>query len=338
MNIKNIGIAIASLLTLSACSQVYSNDIKPVKIDGSSTVFPITEAILESYQSQPAWKQLKNLTIESDFSGTGGGFKKFCAGETDINAASRPISTKEMAACNQSKVRYIELPIAFDAITVVVNPQNTWTDSLTTAQLRTMWETNAEGKITQWNQVDPSYPERPLNLYGPDTKSGTYDYFTQAVIGKPKMSRQDYVFSADDQALVNGVVQDPNALGYFGYAYFEQNQEKLKAIAIDNGKGGVIPSRETVETNQYQPLARPIFIYVNAKNAQDNRALEEFVEFYLQTAPELVSQVGYIPLPEEGYHLAKVQWQKMEVGTVFEGKPQFDLSIGELLRKQANFE
>ncbi|ACK67269.1 phosphate binding protein [Rippkaea orientalis PCC 8801] len=338
LNFKRVGVAIASLLMLPACSQVSSNDIKPIKVDGSSTVYPITQAVLKAYQQQPAWKQVKDLSIEDNFSGTGGGFKKFCDGETDINAASRPIMIEEMAACNQNQVRYIEIPIAFDALTVVVNPKNNWTNTLTVTQLQTAWEAKAEGKITQWNQVDPTYPNNPLNLYGPDKKSGTYDYFREAVLGPNQDTRQDYVFSADDEALVNGVSQDPNALAYFGYAYYEQNQDKLKAVGIDNGQGGVLPSRETVEANQYKPLTRPLFIYVNAKRAQENPALEDFVKFYLEAVPELVTQVGYIPLSEEGYHLAKIQFQRFEVGTVFDGKPQIDLTIGELLRKQAKFQ
>lgn len=338
LNLKKVGIVIAAMVVIPACSQVTSNDIKPINIDGSSTVFPITQAVLKAYQEQPAHKQIQDLTVKDNFSGTGGGFNQFCQGETDINAASRPISTEEMAACNQNKIRYIELPIAFDAITVVVNPQNTWTDSLKVSQLATIWQPNAQNKIIRWNQVNSTYPDRPLTLYGPDKKSGTFDYFTEAIVGQPQASRSDYVFSADDQALVIGVSQDVNALGYFGYAYYQQNPDKLKAVAIDNGQGGVLPSPETVKNNEYQPLARPLFIYVNAKRAQDNRALEEFVEFYLKQVPELVAQVGYIPLPEEGYHLAEVQFQKFEVGTVFDGKPQIDLTIGELLRKQAKFE
>ncbi len=337
-NFTKVVMAIAAITIMPACSQVTSKDIQPIKIDGSSTVEPITQAVLKAYGEQPENKQIKNLTVEDDFSGTGGGFKKFCAGETDINAASRPISTQEMQACNKNQIRYVELPIAFDAITVVVNPRNTWTDTLTVSQLTKMWEPNAKNTVVRWNQIDPSYPDRRLNLFGPDKRSGTFDYFTQAIVGQAKASRSDYVFSEDDEALVNGVAQDPNALGYFGYAYYQQNQDKLKAVAINNGQGGVLPSPETVENNQYQPLARPLFIYVNAKRAQENRALEEFVEFYLKKVPELVTEVGYIPLPEEGYHIAEVQFQKFEVGTVFDGKPQIDLTIGEMLRKQAKFE
>ncbi|MEA5535548.1 PstS family phosphate ABC transporter substrate-binding protein [Crocosphaera sp. XPORK-15E] len=336
-NGKTWGIAFLFVALLSACASVPETAIQPIKIDGSSTVFPITEAVLNNYKTQAANQRIKELKIEGDFSGTGGGFKKFCAGETDVNAASRPISADEMKACNDQEVRYIELPIAFDAITVVVNPKNTWTESLTVAQLKTIWEPAAQDYIKQWNQVDANYPNRPLTLYGPDKLSGTYDYFTQAIVGKEGASRQDYVDSENDEVLVKGVSQDPNALGYFGYAYYQQHQEKLKAVAIDNGNGAVLPSRETVEKEQYRPLARPLFLYVNAKKAQENPALEVFVEYYLEKAPELVAEVGYIPLPPEAYSLAKIQLQRFKVGTVFEGTTNVDLSISDLMRKPAKF-
>lgn len=331
------GIAGISLWLLSACGSVPESAIEPIKIDGSSTVFPITEMVLESYKTEATKQAIKEIKIEGEFSGTGGGFKKFCAGETDINAASRPISSEEMAACGSNEIRYIELPIAFDAITLVVNPNNSWSDTLTVEQLKTIWEPAAENKISQWKQVDGSYPDRPLTLYGPDKLSGTYDYFTKAIVGETGASRQDYVKSKDDEVLVTGVAQDPNAIGYFGYGYYQQHQDKLKAVAIDSGNGGVLPSPETVENEEYGPLSRPLFIYVNARRAQENPALEIFVEYYLEKAPELVAEAGYIPLPADAYHLAKIQLQRFEVGTVFEGGPQIDLTISDLMRKPAKF-
>ncbi|MEA5509932.1 PstS family phosphate ABC transporter substrate-binding protein [Crocosphaera sp. UHCC 0190] len=334
---KTWGIVLTSIALFSACASIPDTAIQPIKIDGSSTVYPITEAVLNSYKTQAANQRIKEIKIEGDFSGTGGGFKKFCAGETDVNAASRPISSEEMTACNNKEVRYIELPIAFDAITVVVNPKNTWTESLSVTQLKTMWEPSAQDYIKQWNQIDANYPNRPLTLYGPDKLSGTYDYFTQAIVGKAGASRQDYVDSENDEVLVKGVTQDPNALGYFGYAYYQQHQDKLKAVAIDNGNGAILPSRETVENEQYQPLARPLFLYINAKKAQENPALEVFVEYYLEKAPELVAEVGYIPLPPEAYKLAKIHLERFKVGTVFEGTTNVDLSISDLLRKPAKF-
>ena len=310
-----------------------AQETQTIKIDGSSTVYPITSKIVEDYQAS-----LKQpVDIEVEFSGTGGGFDKFCAGETEINNASRPIQLDEMEACNNSEVRYIELPIAFDALTVVVNPQNNWLENITVEELNKIWSPEAEGKVTRWSQVRNTFPDRPLNLYAPGKDSGTYDYFTEAVVGEAGASRSDVTESEDDDVLVKGVSQDPNALGYFGLAYYEQKANQMKPIAVDSGKGAVLPSVETVEQAQYHPLSRPLFIYVNAASAQNNQALRQFIDFYLAQAPELVAEVGYVPLPEEAYHIDKVTFHKGEVGTVFEGQSQFNLTIPELLRKQARF-
>ncbi len=328
---------LVSYSLFSACGSVPESAIEPIKIDGSSTVFPITELVLKSYKREAGNQSIKELKIEGEFSGTGGGFKKFCAGETDISAASRPISHEEMAACRGNKISYIELPIAFDAITIVVHPDNSWTETLTIDQLKTLWEPAAENQVTQWNQVDDSYPNRPLTLYGPDKLSGTYDYFTKAIVGDIGASRQDYVNNEDDKVLVQGVSQDPNAIGYFGYGYYKEHQDKLKAVAVDSGNGGILPSPDTVENEEYSPLSRPLFLYVNAKRAQENPALEVFVEYYLDKAPELVAEADYIPLPEDAYHIAKVHLQRFDVGSVFQGSPQVGLTISDLMRQPANF-
>ncbi|MBW4683945.1 MAG: PstS family phosphate ABC transporter substrate-binding protein [Komarekiella atlantica HA4396-MV6] len=306
---------------------------KMIKIDGSSTVYPITQAIAKEFQADPK----NNAQVQVNFSGTSAGFEKFCAGETDISNASRPILKAEMETCNKNGVRYYEFPIAFDALTVAVNPQNDWAKDITIAELKKIWEPAAEGKITRWNQVRASWPDRPISLYGAGKKSGTFDYFTEAVVGKVRASRNDYTASEDDEVLVKGISQDPNALGYFGYAYYEENQGKLKAIAVNNGKGAVLPSRQTVEKAQYQPLSRPLFIYANFESAQKKRPVKEFVNFYIEKAPKIVSSVGYVPLPNEGYYLDNVHFYNGKVGTVFEGEAQLNLTLGELLRKQAKF-
>ncbi|MEM7591433.1 MAG: PstS family phosphate ABC transporter substrate-binding protein [Cyanobacteria bacterium P01_A01_bin.83] len=322
---------VAMLLTVAG--SLTAQETGSIKIDGSSTVYPITQKIVEDYQAQKE----QPVAIGVDFSGTGGGFEQFCQGETDINNASRPIQLDEMSACNDAGVRFIELPVAFDALTVVVNPQNNWLDKLTVEELKQIWSPEAEGKITNWNQVRPSFPDQPLNLYAPGKDSGTFDYFTEAIVGESGASRSDITQSEDDNVLVSSVSQDPNALGYFGLAYYQEQASQIKAIAVDSGAGAVLPSVETVEQAQYQPLSRPLFVYVNAASAQKNQDLRQFIDFYLAQAPELAEEVGYVPLPEEAYQINKVTFYQGEVGTVFEGQSQFNLTIPELLRKQAQF-
>lgn len=318
---------------LSSCSQVRSDQLETVEIDGSSTVYPITKAVAEKFNKE----DVVPVEIETAFSGTGGGFEKFCAGETDINNASRPIQTDEMVACKEAGVAYIELPVAFDGITVVVNSQNNWAKEITVAELEKIWAPQYQGKITNWNQVRASWPDKPLELYGPGADSGTYDYFTEAVVGKEGASRSDYVASEDDDLLVQEVSKNPNALGYFGLSYYESNPGQMKPLAVDSGNGAVLPSSETVGTGKYQPLSRPLFIYINLASAQDNPAVREFIYYYLEKAPEIVAQVGYIPLPEEAYRLDKIHYNKGKVGTVFKGKSQFDLTIDDMLRQQAEY-
>ncbi|MFB8791688.1 MAG: PstS family phosphate ABC transporter substrate-binding protein [Potamolinea sp.] len=317
---------------LGSCAQPPSPEGQ-IKIDGSSTVYPITKAITEKFQTEKG----NIVQVDVKFSGTGGGFKKFCAGETDINNASRPILKEEMEACNQGKVRFIELPIAFDALTIVVHPQNNWAKDITVEELKKLWEPVAEGKITRWNQIRPNWPNQPIKLYGAGRDSGTFDYFTEATVGKSRASRNDYTASEDDNVLVEGVSKDPKALGYFGFSYYENNQNKLKALAVNNGKTPVLPSRKTVENAQYQPLSRPLFIYVNSKSAQNKPELKNFVDFYIKNAPKLVNTVNYIPLPSEGYYLTNVHFKGGKIGTVFNGKAEFNLTIGDLLRKEAAF-
>ena len=302
-----------------------------VKVDGSSTVFPITEAVAEEFQK--AKKNAVKVTV--GISGTGGGFKKFCRGETDISDASRPILDKEMADCKAAGIEYFELPIAFDAITVVINPKNGFIKQLTVAELKKIWEPAAQGKVTRWNQVNPAWPNQPMKLFGPGADSGTFDYFTEAVVGKAKSSRGDFTASEDDNVLVQGVARDVNALGYFGFSYYVENKDKLKAVPIVNDKGqAVTPSFDAVVKGTYQPLSRPIFIYVNAK-ALAKPEVKEFVQFYLEHGAQLSQEVKYVPLPAHAYKTAWDHVVKNKKGTVFGGTPEVGITIEELLKREA---
>jgi phosphate transport system substrate-binding protein len=302
-----------------------------VKIDGSSTVFPITEAVAEDFQK--AKKQSVQVTV--GISGTGGGFKKFCRGETDISDASRPILKKEMDDCRAAGIEYFELPVAFDALTVVVNPKNNFIKQLTVAEMKKMWEPAAQGKVTSWNQVNPAWPNRPMKLFGPGADSGTFDYFTEAVVGKSKSSRGDFTASEDDNVLVQGVARDVNSLGYFGFAYYVENRDKLKAVPIVNEKGRpVAPSMEAVEQGNYSPLSRPIFIYVSAKSLEKPE-VKEFIEYYMKHGGKLAKEVKYVPLPESAYRMALEHVQKGKKGTVFGGMAEVGITIEELLKREA---
>lgn len=322
-----------STQTLQSQKARSSKTVATITVDGSSTVYPITLAIAKEFQVDS--KNQAHLKV--DISGTSGGFEKFCAGKTDINNASRPILTAQMQACNKNGVRFMEFPVAFDALTIAINPQNNWAKDITIAELKKIWEPGAQNKIIRWQQVRASWPNRPIKLYAPGKKSGTFDYFTEAVVGKSGASRTDYTASEDDKVLVDGISKDPNALGYFGFAYYEQNQNKLKALAVNSGKGPVLPSRQTVEKAQYQPLSRPLLIYANVSSTQNNPQMKDFMDFYIQKAPTTVSSVGYVPLSEEAYHLDEVHFYRGKVGTVFEGEAPVNLTIAELLRKQAKF-
>ncbi|MCO6442068.1 MAG: PstS family phosphate ABC transporter substrate-binding protein [Nitrococcus mobilis] len=301
-----------------------------VKIDGSSTVFPITEAVAEEFQTAERGKTMVTVGI----SGTGGGFKKFCRGDTDISDASRPIKDSEQQLCAENGIEYIELPAALDALTVVVNPNNDWVDHLSVAELKKIWQPAAQGRITQWSQVRSSFPNRPLTLFGPGTDSGTYDYFVEAIVNG-KSSRGDFTASEDDNVLVQGVANDVNALGFFGLAYYEENRDKLKAVPI-SWKGGkpVTPSVENAKDASYQPLSRPIFIYVNKQSADTKPHVARFVEFYMNKkhAAPLVKEVGYVPLPEKAYDLAAKKFKNRVTGTVFHGA-EVGVGIEELMAR-----
>jgi phosphate transport system substrate-binding protein len=328
--IKNLACAACALSALAAASLPARAQL--IKIDGSSTVFPITEAMAEDFQKSTKGK----VRVTVGISGTGGGFKKFCRGETDISDASRPILAKEMEDCRKAGITYYELPIAYDAITVVISPQNTWIKSLTIAELKQVWEPAAQGKLLKWKQINSAWPDQPLKLFGPGADSGTFDYFTEAVTGKAKSSRGDYTASEDDNVLVQGVSRDIGGLGYFGYAYYEENQDKLKAVPIvaAPGKPGVGPSPETVINGTYQPLSRPIFIYISAK-AYDRPEVKQFVEFYISNADQLVREVKYVPLPAKAYAYNLEHLEKKQLGTKFGGENKVGLTIEELMKLEA---
>ncbi len=312
LNSFNFRALIATALLGTSVTTGSVNASPIIKIDGSSTVFPITEAVAEDFQI--AKRGAIRVTV--GISGTGGGFKKFCRNEIDIVNASRPITQLEMEACKQKGVQFIEMPIAFDALTVVVNPKNTWSKTITVDELKRIWEPGAQGKIISWNQINPGWPDKKIKLYGPGADSGTFEYFTEAIVGKAKSSRGDFTASEDDNVLVQGVASDIYALGFFGFAYYIENSKKINAVAIDSGNGGVIPSATTVENNSYKPLSRPVFIYVNAKSTGKPEVIE-FVNFYMRSAPELVTEVKYFPLSKEVYNLNIEHLNKKKVGTVF---------------------
>lgn len=287
-----------------------------VTIDGSSTVYPITEAVAEEFG-----KVESKTRVTVGISGTGGGMKRFCRGETDISNASRPIKTSEAQQCFDEGIEFIEIPVAYDGLAVMVNPANDWVDYLTAKELNTMWAPEAQGKITNWNQIRSTFPDAPLKLVGPGVDSGTFDYFTEAINGKSQHSRGDFLASEDDNILVQGIATDKNALGYFGLAYYEENADKLKLVAIDdendaNGKGAVEPSEQTVMDGTYQPLARPMFIYINKKAIQ-RPEVKAFVDFYQKNVAELSKEVGYIPLTSKTYELAIERLNSGKTGSLF---------------------
>ncbi|MDR0777216.1 MAG: PstS family phosphate ABC transporter substrate-binding protein [Azonexus sp.] len=303
-----------------------------VKIDGSSTVYPITEAVAEDFQK--AKKNAVKVTV--GISGTGGGFKKFCRDEIDISNASRPITAKEMEDCKAAGVEYVEMPIAYDALTIVVNPKNTFLKQATIEELKKLWEPAAQGKITRWNQVNPAWPDAPVKLFGAGADSGTFEYFTEAVVGKAKSSRGDYTASEDDNVLVQGVARDINAIGYFGYAYYAENMSRLKGLPIVNPKTGkaVEPSGANVENASYQPLSRPIFIYVKQKSLEKPE-IREFVEFYMKNADQLVREVKYVPLPKAIYDSNVKHAKDKKVGSVFGGKNEIGITVEEIMKREA---
>lgn len=295
-----------------------------IAIDGSSTVFPITEAVAEEFQ------KTNKARVTIGVSGTGGGFKKFCANETAVSGASRPIKASEIDQCRKAGIEYIELPVAYDGIAVVVHKDSGFADPIKVEELKRIWEPAAQGKIKRWNQVREDWPDQELLLFGPGVDSGTYDYFTMAIVGEEHSSRGDFTSSEDDNVLVQGVSTAPGALGFFGFAYYEQNKDKLRLLGVDPGTGPVKPSVETVANGTYQPLSRPIFIYVN-KKAASRPEVADFVTYYLTKGRPLVKETGYIALPERAYDMTLKRFKDGVTGTLFADGTKVGVTVEALL-------
>ncbi|MEX0997642.1 MAG: PstS family phosphate ABC transporter substrate-binding protein [Flavobacteriaceae bacterium] len=293
---KKILFTSAVALTLLACGNTKKDEGgSGISIDGSSTVYPVTEAVAEEFRTVDP-----DVDVTIGVSGTGGGFKKFGRGEVDITNASRPIKEDEKAIADEHNVTYVELKVAYDGLAVLVHPENDWVDCFTVAELKKIWEPEAQKTIMRWNQIRPEWPDEEIHLFGPGVASGTFDYFTEAIMGKSGSSRGDYTASEDDNVLVQGVSGDKYGLGFFGLAYYEENKDKLKMVAVNGGEGCIEPSLETVRNGSYAPLSRPMFIYVNSSSLENQKTID-FVNFYLTEVADLLDDVGYVPLTEEEY-------------------------------------
>src|SRR5687768_10922518 len=305
-----------------------------IKVDGSSTVFVLSEAVAEEFRNAG-----NKARVTVGQSGTGGGFQKFCRGETDISDASRPIRPAEMQACKAAGINFYEIPVAYDGMAIVVSPKATWINDITVEELKKLWEPAAQGKVMRWNQVRAGWPDREIHLFGAGVDSGTYDYFTEAIAGKEGASRGDFTSSEDDNVLVQGVAGDELALGFLPFAYYNENKERLKLVPVDNkkpddGSGPIAPSLESIRTGTYQPLARPLFIYVSDK-ALSRPEIQRFIEFYIANAGKLAEEVGYVQLGDEGYRLVAEHFKSRRQGTIFgEGGSQVGVTIEQLLAKE----
>jgi phosphate transport system substrate-binding protein len=321
MFLNKFSLVAATVAVASGVALQGANAQTVVKVDGSSTVFPLTEKAAELFQ-----KENPNIRVTVGVSGTGAGFRKFCNGETDISNASRPILKREMEACRAKGINYIELPIAYDALAVVVNPQNTWATNLTTAELKAIWEPGS--KINNWSQVRQGFPNVPLRLFSPGAASGTFDYFTEAINGRAKAQRTDVTPSEDDNVLVQGVIRDRGAMAYFGLAYYEENKARLRAVQVN----GVVPSLENARSGRYTPLSRPLFIYVNAE-ASKRPEVSRFVSFYVRRGEFIASAVGYVPLPKSAYPRILSKYTSGKTGTAFGGENQVGVTVEQILAK-----
>ena len=345
MSTKNLlkrptAILIASLLSygLASCggtgqttdnnNNATTNETEKVLVDGSSTVFPISEAMAEEFM-----KENSNVRVTVGISGSGGGFKKFCAGETDISNASRPIKESEMKLCEEKGIEYVEVPVAFDGLSVVVNKENDWVGCLKADELGEMWKPEAEEKIMKWNQVRSEFPDGDLALFGPGTDSGTYDYFTDATTGEEGESRGDYTASEDDNVIVTGVESDKGSLGFFGFAYYEENKDSLKIVEIENAEGKcIVPSIETIADGTYNPLSRPIFFYVKKSSLEEKPAVKAFTQYHLNDANQaLVEEVGYVPLPDDIRAKVKTKVDGQTTGSIYGGKSSVGVKLSDKL-------
>lgn len=306
-----------------------------IKVDGSSTVYPITKLAADQFEITKE----NTIKVAMDVSGSGGGLKKLCNGEIDIANASRPILKKELAECKNAKIQFLEIPIAFDAITVITSPQNTWSTAMTVTDLKKVWEPAAQGRIIHWNHINSAWPNDIINLYAVERDSGTFDYFTKAIIGKAKFSRNDFNKSENDDTLIKDIANNKNGLGFLGFSYYLDNKTQIKAVAIDSekGYGPVLPSVESVEDGSYQPLSRPIFIYVNAKSAEKPE-VREFITFYLKNAVLIAKKARLFPLPPRAYITMLEHFNNKRVGTVFNGVSAVGLTIDDLIRREGRLE
>ena len=337
--VRHLALVVVLVLTFAACgggsssSGTSSGGTTLVTLDGSSTVFPISEAVAEEFQ-----KSNQNVNVTVGISGTGGGFQKFCRGEIDIADASRPISASEVAACGKSGIEFIEMPVAYDGIAIAVNPKAVWADKITVAELKILFAPEAQGTVKKWNQVRATWPDREIHLFGAGVDSGTYDYFTEAIMGKAKASRGDFTSSEDDNVLVQGISNDELALGFLPFAYYEENATRLKLVPVDdekadNGAGPILASPDSIKTGTYQPLSRPVFIYVS-KKAADRPEVQRFVEFYMNNAETLVREVNYVGLGPEIYGMVTDRFAKRHTGSVFSGQNTVGVTIDQLLTKE----
>ncbi|MCP9844815.1 PstS family phosphate ABC transporter substrate-binding protein [Synechococcus sp. Edmonson 11F2] len=322
-------LAVALLITATPLSPTQAQTGQGViRISGSSTVFPITQEAIRAFRKTAPGR---NVRFELQETGTSAGFRDFCSGKVPIANASRPISSKELKACEAKGVKFIELPIAFDALTVAVHPKNTWASQITVKELNTLWNRQATGRVKRWKQVNSAWPDRPIKLCGAGSDSGTFDYFNKAITGDAENSRSDYTASEDDNVLVRCVANDPNALGYFGFDYYLANQNKLRSLAIVGRKGATRPSVEAVQKERYTPLSRPLFIYINNANMLSRPEVQKFVTFFVRRGPQIVKAADFIPLPDSTYLLVESKLYRHVLGTSFGGDLPIGLTIGQAL-------